>query len=195
MFHVKHEDRTSDARLAPSARERLRAYEALLRERAVAAGMIAASDRSRIWERHILDSLRGAPLVPTGRVADLGSGAGLPGIPIAIARPDLIVTLFESRRHRAGLLELFVERLELSSVRVSASRLEDVHETFDATLARALAAPTRTWALAEPLLARDAPLLYWAGPDDDRWASGVRIDLHAASDLANSGPIAIMTRQ
>lgn len=197
MFHVKHEDRTSETGLDPGIVERLRVYEELLRQRALPAGAIAASDAGRIWPRHILDSVRGARLVPVRaeRVADLGSGAGLPGIPIAIARPDLAVTLIESRSRRAGLLELFVERLELRSVTVMAVRLEDVGDVFDACLARALAAPRRAWELAEPLLAPGAPLLCWVGQREHGWPTGVSVDLLGSADLANSGPIAIMTRQ
>lgn len=197
MFHVKHEDGTSEVGLGPAAQGRLRAFERLLRERAVPAGAVAASDVGRLWKRHILDSVRGAALLPRGveGVADLGSGAGLPGIPIAIVRPDLRLTLIESRQRRAGLLELFVERLELTNVRALASRVEAVRERFDACLARALASPEDAWRLARPLLVEGGSLLCWVGPDEDRWPAGARIELHHARDLANSGPIAIMTDQ
>src|SRR5688500_663157 len=95
MFHVKHEGWEKGAHplgfeLDATAAERLTLFERMLRTRAVPMGMIAASDVPRIRERHLLDSLRAVPLLPpSGSVCDLGSGAGLPGVALCIARPDL----------------------------------------------------------------------------------------------------------
>ena len=86
--------------------EALVRYEGLLRQRGIPLGLIAKGDAGRLWERHILDCLRAAPIpeeVSSGY--DLGSGAGLPGIVVAVARPDLRVVLVERRRRRAGFLE------------------------------------------------------------------------------------------
>src|SRR2546423_12839086 len=83
MFHVKHEVPPNAAvPMDHESQGQLRRYEALLRERAVPFGLIGAADRDRLWERHILDSLRGAVAVRANDVDayDLGSGAGLPGI-------------------------------------------------------------------------------------------------------------------
>jgi 16S rRNA (guanine527-N7)-methyltransferase len=161
--------------------------------------MVAASDAGQLRERHILDSLRGAPLVPAGAGAacDLGSGAGLPGIPIAVARPALEVTLVEARRARAAFLELVVDHLRLTNVRVVLGRVEDVDGPFGACFARGFADATTSWAAARRLIAGDGVLLYWAGtsfgPSDAPPDVAVRLVPHVA--LESGGPIVIMTRQ
>src|SRR6266511_3841554 len=106
--------------LPGSARDRLESFHRLLAGRAVPQGMISAADAPRLWERHIVDSVRGAACLPerTATVVDIGSGAGLPGIPVAISRPDLSVYLVEPRARRAAFLELTVDTLKLSNVRV-----------------------------------------------------------------------------
>lgn len=204
MFHVKHEDRVQDLRrvglsLGTSALDRLEAFEGLLRDRAVPIGAVARGDASQLWERHVLDSLRGAGLPrPGDEVVDLGSGAGLPGIPIAIARPDLTVVLAEARRARVALLELVVERLGLANTRVVGGRAEDLSERaqrFDVALARALAPPDRAWAVAARLLTENGRLLLWAGRRERRWPAAVRVEPLGTPDLANSGPVVIMSRQ
>src|SRR5439155_9420549 len=146
--------------------ELLEAYHQLLQERAVPLGLVSAGDRDRLWDRHIVDSLRGAACIPRGpggRVADLGSGGGLPGIPVAIARPDLMVHLVESRARRAAFLELAVGHLRIGNAEVRASRVEDCGIRVDACLARALAAPATVWRLGSPLLAPGGFVPYWAG--------------------------------
>lgn len=169
----------------------------ILGERAVQLGMIARSDRERMWERHVLDSLRGSPLVPTtARVAyDLGSGAGLPGIPIAIARPDLKVVLAESRRPRAAFLELVVEQLDLANVEVHAAPVSDLASGADACLARAFADGYNCWRIASSLLAEDGILLYWAGRGSTPKPPGAETESFSTPGLANAGPVVIMRRR
>lgn len=182
------------------AEARLIAYERLLRERAIPLGMIAADDLDRLWERHILDGLRGAPLLPVDATSaiDLGSGAGIPGVPVAIARPDLAVTLAEARRNRAAFLELVVDELGLALVSVHAGRIDDLAGPFDVALARAFADPRQTWRAAQPLLRHGGCLAYWAGRSFDRAQdapSEVAVRVFPTSALANAGPVAIMTQQ
>src|SRR2546428_2665518 len=151
--------------LPGSSLDRLEAFHRLLADRAVPLGMIAAADGPRLWERHILDSVRGVACVPEGTttVADIGSGAGLPGIPFAISRPDLSVYLVEPRARRAAFLELAVDSLKLSNVRILVSRVEGLDLAVDFCLARAVASPANTWRLAQFLLAPGGRLLLWAG--------------------------------
>ena len=74
----------------------IRRYVDILASRGVEWGLIGPREISRLWERHILNSAALESLIPEGcRVADVGSGAGLPGIPLAILRPDLEMTLIE----------------------------------------------------------------------------------------------------
>jgi 16S rRNA (guanine527-N7)-methyltransferase len=203
MFHVKHEPWGPAAGLALDARQttQLDRYEDLLADRAVPLGMIAEADLPRLAERHILDALRGAPLLPreVGTVCDLGSGAGLPGIPVAIARPDATVTLVEPRRNRAAFLELAVERLGLGNAEVHPGRAEDLPDGgFDACLARAFAPLRPTWEAARRLLRPTGILLFWAGRGADLHADApadARLTISPTSPLAEAGPIVIMAPQ
>ena len=151
--------------LPASDRQRLSAFRDLLADRAVPLGMVAAADLPRLWERHVLDSVRGVSCVPTRAetVADIGSGAGLPGVPIAVCRPDLKIDLVEPASRRAGFLELVVENLGLRNVKVIVDRAERLDLGVDLCLARAVASPGRTWRLAQGLLAPRGRLLLWAG--------------------------------
>jgi len=186
--------------LPASADDRLRRFEVLLRERALPYGLIAETDSGRIWERHVLDCLRAAAVVePTDRAAyDLGSGAGLPGVVVAIARPGLEVLLVESRRRRAAFLELAAEQLELPNVTVVGRRVEDLGDRVDLCFARALAPLQRSWAMARRLLRPGGRLVYFAGRGSrapERLLGAVSIRLLETSVLERSGPLVIMTQQ
>ena len=116
--------------------------------------MIAPGDAPRIRERHVLDCLRAASLIaPEDRLAyDLGSGAGLPGVVIAIVCPTLGVTLVEGRRHRSDFLNEVVIELGLANVKVHAGRAESLVERVDVCLSRAFAPAGTAWKVAERLL-------------------------------------------
>jgi 16S rRNA (guanine527-N7)-methyltransferase len=177
---------------------RLREYAVLLREVAVPRKMMARSDSRRIWRRHVLDGLRGALLIPPhARVAyDLGSGAGIPGVPVAIARPDLVVALTETRRDRAAFLELAIERLGLHRVTVHVGRAEELApRKADVCLARAFRGPRESWEVADQLLTTAGALLYWAGRRATLHVDGVRSQAFSTPSLADAGPIVMMTRQ
>jgi 16S rRNA (guanine527-N7)-methyltransferase len=175
--------------------------ESALRDRASRVGAISVGDVPRMRKRHILDSLRAAVAVTeSDRDAyDLGSGGGFPGIPVAIARPSLGVTLVERRGRRAGLLEWLIERLELSNARVLARRIEDLKAPADLCFARALAPIERTWRLASPLLRPGGRLVYFAGPRAGMPArmSGVDVSVIPPDHdlLERAGPLVIMTRE
>ena len=112
------------------------------------------TDRSVAEVQHVGDALTLLPLLPVGphRLADVGTGGGVPGVPLAIARPDAQVVLVESTKKKAAFVASAVEALGLGSVTVSDLRAEDVgqspqfRETFDVATARAVA--TLDW-LAE----------------------------------------------
>ena len=205
MFHVKHEGLIADAAalgvpLDLEQAARLERYEALLRERAAALGMIARGDLDRLRARHILDSLRAVTGLPDGpaAVVDLGSGAGLPGIPVAIARPEVHVILAESRRQRIAFLELAAIDLGLGNVSVHGGRAESAPTPADVCLARAFRDARGSWAVAQALLGPTGRLVYFAGsafdPSRDL-PSGAVATVLPTSPLANSGPLVIMTRQ
>ena len=106
----------------------------------VERGLIGPREVPRIWERHILNSAVVMPRVPVGSaVADVGSGAGLPGLVWAIARPDISMTLIEPLLRRTVFLEEMCVELGLGNVRVVRARADEVDEEFDVVTARAVA--------------------------------------------------------
>jgi 16S rRNA (guanine(527)-N(7))-methyltransferase RsmG len=184
--------------LSSSQAASLQLFETLILERAVPAGMVAEADARRLRSRHIVDSLRAAAVVDDAdRLAyDLGSGAGLPGIVVAVARPALTVGLVEIRGRRAAFLELAVERLALDNARVLSTRVESLTDPADLCFARAFAALPRAWELAEPLLRHRGRLVYFAGEGaqiPDRLA-GRTPQVLPPFVLERAGPLVIMAR-
>ena len=177
----------------------LESYEALLRRIAVPRGMMAASDAARLWERHILDGLRAVPEIPAGSsVADIGSGAGIPGVPLAVAVPSSRFVLIEPRRARAALLEAAVDDLGLPNAEVLPRRVEEVTSAFDVCVARAFSSPFETWETARRVFAPGGVLIYWGGATFDPAAldeANVPSRLSTHSDLARTGPLVIMGPQ
>ena len=199
MFHVKHEGRRATAGMTGRQIEQLAIFERVLLDHAIPIGAVARGDAARLRERHIEDSLRGADLVPEAArtLCDLGSGAGLPGIPLAIALPDLRVTLAERRRNRRALLELAADAVGLASVSIE-GRLEDLAGPFDVCVARAFADAAGSWAAAQRILAPGGVLLYWAGVGATTTLpplDGVWVRHGARAGLAPGGPVVIMGRQ
>jgi len=117
------------------------AYAGLLAGPGMEWGLIGPAEAERLWERHIANSLCVAPLVPAGAVvADLGSGAGLPGIPLALARPDVRVELVEPMQRRVDFLDLCVRELGLRDrVEVVRARAEEYAGSATVLTARAVA--------------------------------------------------------
>jgi 16S rRNA (guanine527-N7)-methyltransferase len=150
--------------------ETLVQYGLLVHERAARLSLIAQGDRSVLFTRHILDSLDLATRVesPPPSLLDVGSGAGFPGIPLAIVWPTTRVTLLESRDRKAGFLEHAVRHLGLREVRVVCDRLERVShdrsiDPVDAVTVRAVGGLPRVLAMAEPLAAPGAWWAYFLG--------------------------------
>ncbi|MDQ1530439.1 MAG: rRNA (guanine527-N7)-methyltransferase [Microbacteriaceae bacterium] len=131
----------------------VRRYTADLAERGVELGLIGPLEVPRLWTRHVLNCGLLAPLIPPGAtVADVGSGAGLPGLVLAAARPDLSVTLIEPMERRVAWLEEEATRLGLDHVRVARSRAEEWRgERFDVVTARAVGALAKLLPLVAPL--------------------------------------------
>lgn len=156
---------TSRSSQFEEAQSCLASYAELLRNRAIALGLVAESDHDRLWERHIEDCLRAtAAFRPEDRVAyDLGSGAGLPGIVLACALPDRTFRLVEPRRRAAAFLELAVERLRVENVELLITRAEELDEPADVATARAFAPLDRAWSTAHRLLRPGGRLVYFAG--------------------------------
>lgn len=132
-------------------------YAEILASAGVERGLIGPREVDRIWDRHLLNSAAIAELVPqNARVADIGSGAGLPGIPLALARPDLRVTLIEPLLRRSDFLREVIEELGID-VTVVRGRAEEraVRERvgeMDAVLSRAVASLDKVAKWSMPLL-------------------------------------------
>src|SRR5438128_2264119 len=139
LFHVKLDPEGVLAGLDVDQVAKLRSFAATLSGHGADLGLVSRADRDRVWGRHVLDSLRVLScLLPQDRtLADLGSGGGLPGIPLAVARPSIPVTLIESRSRRVGFLESVIQDLAIGNARVIHARSEDVPERFGACTARA----------------------------------------------------------
>lgn len=105
-------------------------------------GLLGPRELPKLWSRHILNSAVVAELLNAGEsVADVGSGAGLPGIPMAIARPDVHFVLIEPMERRANWLQKQVDALQLENVDVLRARAEEVGRSdFDVVTARAVSA-------------------------------------------------------
>ncbi len=140
-------------------------YVDILGSRGLDWGLIGPRELDRLWDRHILNSVALGDLIPTGAsVVDVGSGAGLPGIPLAILRPDLQITLVEPLLRRSTFLTQAVDELGISDrVLVSRSRAEDHHRTYGVVVARALAPLDRLIGWCAPLRARDGVILALKG--------------------------------
>ncbi len=141
-------------------------YTELLATDGVVRGLIGPREAPRLWERHILNSaVLGEAIPPEATVCDLGTGAGLPGLVLAIARPDLRVTLVEPLLRRTTFLEEVVAALGLSHVVVRRGRAEDVHgeATFDVVTSRAVAPLERLLGWSMPLVAPTGAMVAMKG--------------------------------
>ena len=116
-------------------------YAELLSRDSEKLGLLGPRELDKLWSRHILNSAVVSEYIESGmKVADIGSGAGLPGLPVAIAKPDCQVTLVEPMERRSDWLKQVVSELKLDNVRVFRVRGEDLDPQFDVVMARAVAA-------------------------------------------------------
>lgn len=134
----------------------------------VERGLLGPREVDRLWQRHVLNSAALVDWLPKqGRVMDLGSGAGLPGIVLALLRPDLEMVLLEPMLRRASFLDQVVADLKLPSTCVVRARVEDFAieqpESMDAVVARAVAPMERLIGWAAPLIRIDGCLLALKG--------------------------------
>lgn len=139
--------------------EQLERMAAIVIEEMPRQNLIAASTAEHLWARHIVDSAQLLPLSPSGAKLwiDLGSGAGFPGMVIAVMQPDLNVTLVESRRKRIDFLSAMAESLGIADrVTVAGGRLEMLASAaYDVISARAFAPLDRLLSLAQRFSHRD----------------------------------------
>ncbi|MBT0771270.1 16S rRNA (guanine(527)-N(7))-methyltransferase RsmG [Kineosporia sp. J2-2] len=139
------------------------AYAQALSTAGVERGLIGPREAERIWERHLLNCAVLQELVPAdAELGDVGSGAGLPGIPVAIARPDLTVYLIEPMLRRTTWLREIIAELDLTNVEIIRAKAHIVAESkqhFDVVTSRAVAALPTLAAWSMPLVNKDGQLL------------------------------------
>lgn len=142
-----------------------------LADTGISHGLIGPREVPRLWERHILNCAVIAEVMPQGAsVIDVGSGAGLPGIAIALARPDLTVTLVEPMERRTAWLDMVVTDLGLDRVTVRRARAEELHGELSAEVvtARAVAALDKLLRWCLPLVAPGGRVVAMKGSSAER---------------------------
>lgn len=141
-------------------------YAELLAGEGVLRGLIGPREAPRLWDRHLINCALLSPALPEGAsVVDIGSGAGLPGLVLAIARPDLSITLVEPLLRRTTFLEEVVAELGLTNVTVVRGRADVLHgkATFDVVTSRAVAPLERLLGWSMPLVAPHGALVAMKG--------------------------------
>jgi 16S rRNA (guanine527-N7)-methyltransferase len=178
-----------DGRRAGPAEDKLRAYAELVRTWAPRLDLVGPDELTRFEERHVADSLRLVPLarsLPAGPAVDVGAGAGLPGIPLAIAEPDRQWRLLEPRAKRVAFLEEAVRALELSCevlpiTAEQAARTDGLAGVHVLAVARALAVPVTAFGLLAPLVGAEGVAAVFVGPSAELpaeaalWEPGIAI--------------------
>jgi 16S rRNA (guanine527-N7)-methyltransferase len=166
--------------LPSSVVERLLDYVDLLHKWNATYNLSAVRDPAEMVTRHLLDSLAIVPYVEGATLADLGTGAGLPGIPLAIVAPQRAVSVVDSNGKKTRFLRAAVRELKLSNVRVVESRVEAVEGEYDCVTARAFASLADMLGWGGHLLAAQGRWLALKGrfPQDelDGVPAGFRID-------------------
>ena len=162
--------------LSEQARAALRTIVGLLADQRTAPS--AVRDPERAWRVHIADSLTGLEVEAlriARRIADLGAGAGFPGLPLAVALPDSRVDLIESTTRKCEFIHQAIERAGIGNARVVCERSEGWaatpppdggREGYDAVTARAVGRLSTLAELASPLLAQGGALIVWKGRRD-----------------------------
>jgi 16S rRNA (guanine527-N7)-methyltransferase len=161
--------------ISPAQQQQLAKYVNLLQQYNQKLNLVSRRDIPRVWENHIFPSIFANSFVdfPLGvAVADLGSGGGLPGIPLKIIRPDLKLVLIDSSRKKTAFLRqvvylLGIKQAEVLQIRLLPQEINDMlRNRFTAVVARAVAGFRELWDLSGPLLEVNGSLVAWKGESD-----------------------------
>lgn len=165
----------------------VRRYVADLAQHGEELGLIGPLELPRLWTRHVINCGLLAPLLVSGRVGDIGSGAGLPGLVLAAARPDATLVLIEPMERRVDWLTAEAERMGLDNVEVVRARAEEVQLDgwLDQATARAVSALSKLIPLTAPLVKTGGQLLLMKGArvDDEIAAARKVIGRHHLIDV------------
>jgi 16S rRNA (guanine527-N7)-methyltransferase len=161
----------------------------MLAQDGVVRGLIGPREAPRLWERHLINCALLGEAIPHGlTLCDIGSGAGLPGLVLALARDDLNVTLVEPLLRRTTFLDEAVERLDLANVTVVRARAEELHgkHEFDVVTSRAVAPLGRLLGWSMPLVRQGGALVAMKGASaaEEVEASAKELRRHGAGSVA-----------
>jgi 16S rRNA (guanine527-N7)-methyltransferase len=159
--------------LGPGQRQALRTVLDLLAEER--ASVSSVTEPARAWRVHVEDSLTGlevAELAEAGKIADIGSGAGFPGLVLAVARPDSQVDLIESVGRKCEFIQRAIAAAGIANATVLNARSEEIamgerRGSYDAVTARAVGRLSTLAELASPLLCENGVLIAWKGKRDE----------------------------
>lgn len=185
MFHVKHsveQEPSAAAQLFGDRIDLARAFAADLEKWGEELGLVGPRELERLWTRHIVNSALLGTLITGESVVDVGSGAGFPGLVLAIMRPDIHFTLVEPMERRATWLSEETVRLGLNNVTVVRARAQDVppSSVFDTVTARAVSALKTLVPMTLPLVKPGGSLVFLKGEK-------VREEIQAARSVLTSG--------
>lgn len=142
-----------------------RRFTGALAEHGEERGLIGPLELPRLWTRHVLNCALMAPLLRPGRVADIGSGAGLPGLVLAISRPDVTMVLVEPMERRIEWLQEQTSELGLDNVEIVRARAEEIPfgNPFDQVTARAVSALSKLVPMTARLVRQGGELVFLKG--------------------------------
>lgn len=165
------------SRYFPGREAEITRYATFLLTEGIERGLIGPQEGERIWERHIFNCLPVSTLIPLGAsVIDIGSGAGLPGIPLALSRPDISMTLIEPLQRRVDFLNEAVAGLNITVLR---GRAQDFRITADVVTARAVAPLEKLAKITRHLIKKGGVLLAIKGEGGAKEALTVKgAELH-----------------
>lgn len=184
--------------------DRVRAFAELLADQGILRGLIGPRELTRVWERHILNSAALDPFLPDGVVADVGSGAGLPGMVLAAMNPSRSVVLIEPMERRTAWLFEAAAATGIDNVTVVRGRAEEVADVVEADVitARAVASIDKLVKWCAPLLTPTGQMVFLKGrsaPDELERAKyvlrkhGLQGSVHAAPTIAGVDATTVVT--
>jgi len=160
---------------------KIQTFASLLKTTGIERGLIGPKEGDRIWQRHIANCIPITTIIPNGvRLADIGSGAGLPGVVIALARPDLKVTLIEPLQRRVDFLNQVIAELEIP-IKVVRGRAEAVKMQFEVVTARAVAPLEKLIQISWHMIPKGGCLLAIKGESAAEEKKGATAKIHEIS--------------
>jgi 16S rRNA (guanine527-N7)-methyltransferase len=149
------------------AAEQLASFTDLLLRWNASFNLVAKGDEDRLVHRHVIDSLTASSWLEGERVADLGTGAGLPGIPLAIINPTRHFALLDRSERRLRFVRQAIIELGLDNVTLTKTDIARYRPStlFDTVVSRAVGEPTKLWRVAQPMLDAAGRAVFFCGPE------------------------------